>query len=272
VGIGTTTPANKLSVVGLGGYTIDAKVNGRIQTGDATNGGGVWLNNTTTQLVGQYDATRMGLWNNGWHVLVDNTGKVGVGTATPTHKLNVVGDQFSLGKFKRSAAGSDLTALIDVENGSGVLWRYGVGGTGNGLGINNGQFYIERAGIGSALTIATNGNVGIGTNNPLAKLSVNGLICAKEVRVSLAGAPCWPDYVFSKEYKLQDLNEVEAFIKENHHLPQIPSAGEVDKNGVELGNLNIKMLEKIEELTLYVINMKKENATLQQRLAVLEKK
>ncbi|MEE3999167.1 hypothetical protein V1T75_02365 [Tenacibaculum sp. FZY0031] len=107
----------------------------------------------------------------------------------------------------------------------------------------------------SAFTVRNNGNVGIGTANPDAKLSVNGTIHSKEVKVDLTG---WPDYVFSKEYTLPSLYEVEKHINEKGHLQNIPSAKEVAKDGgIELGEMNRKLLEKIEELTLYTIQQEK---------------
>jgi hypothetical protein len=98
------------------------------------------------------------------------------------------------------------------------------------------------------------GNVGIGTITPTEKLSVNGTIKAKEVKVETN----WSDFVFEEDYKLQPLSEVESFIKENKHLPDIPSETEVKENGVSLGEMDAKLLQKIEELTLYVIEMQKE--------------
>ena len=106
------------------------------------------------------------------------------------------------------------------------------------------------------------GNVGIGTNNPQAKLAVNGKVAAKEVKVELIG---WPDYVFEKEYKLQPLEEVASYIRENKHLPGIPSAERVSKEGLDLGAMNVRLLEKIEELTLHIIEQNR-------RLEALERK
>jgi hypothetical protein len=105
------------------------------------------------------------------------------------------------------------------------------------------------------MTINKDGNVGIGTTTPSERLSVNGNIRAKEVKVETAN---WPDYVFAKEYKLPTLQETEKHIKEKGHLPGIPSAAEVEKNGIELGDMNKKLLQKIEELTLYLIEKDKE--------------
>ncbi len=117
--------------------------------------------------------------------------------------------------------------------------------------------YIRGGKDGSKVIINDGalGNVGIGTSNPTEKLSVNGNIRAKEIVVELAN---WPDYVFEKRYLLKPLDEVEAFIKQNNHLPNIPSAAEIQSNGLKVGEVQTKMMEKIEELTLYVIELKKE--------------
>jgi len=101
-----------------------------------------------------------------------------------------------------------------------------------------------------------NGNVGIGTLDPKERLSVNGKIRAQEIKVETAN---WPDYVFTKDYQLPSLSETEDHIKEKGHLPGIPSAEEVKTNGVDLGEMNAKLLKKIEELTLYLIEIKKDH-------------
>lgn len=98
------------------------------------------------------------------------------------------------------------------------------------------------------------GKVGIGTTTPDETLAVNGNIHAKEVRVDLQG---WPDYVFTDTYHLPSLKEVEDHIKSEGHLPNIPSAQKVDDEGIHLGQMKIKLLEKIEELTLYIIAQQK---------------
>ena len=97
--------------------------------------------------------------------------------------------------------------------------------------------------------------VGIGTNTPDTALAVNGTIHSKEVKVDVAG---WPDYVFKKEYDLPTLEEVEQHITEKGYLKNIPSEEEAIKNGISLGEMNAKLLEKIEELTLYLIQQNKQ--------------
>ncbi len=111
--------------------------------------------------------------------------------------------------------------------------------------------------------------VGIGINDPGDyQLAVNGKIRSKEVKVEAAN---WPDYVFAKNYELPPLKETEKQIKEQGHLPGIPSAAEVKTNGIDLGEMNAKLLKKIEELTLYLIEIKKENESQNQKLIDMKK-
>lgn len=109
------------------------------------------------------------------------------------------------------------------------------------------------------MKILSTGNVGIGTASPTYKLSVNGTIQAKEVRVETG----WADYVFDKAYRLRPLTEVEQFIKQYNHLPGIASASDVQRHGLALGETQTKMMEKIEELTLYIIDLQRQIEQLQ---------
>jgi len=113
----------------------------------------------------------------------------------------------------------------------------------------------------------SSGNVGIGTTNPSYKLAVNGTIRAKEIMVDTG----WSDFVFEENYRLPPLNEVEHFISKNKHLPGVPTEAEVKESGVTLGNISSKLLQKIEELTLYVIQLNKENDSLKTQLAAIQK-
>ncbi|MHC0446350.1 hypothetical protein ACWA1F_13150 [Flavobacterium sp. 3-218] len=115
------------------------------------------------------------------------------------------------------------------------------------------------AGAHELFTIKGNGNVGIGTTNPSSRLTVAGNIASREVKVTVdAGA----DFVFEKDYDLPTLESVDKFIKENKHLPEIASADEMKKEGINLSEMNIKLLQKIEEMTLYMIEMKKQNSEI----------
>lgn len=114
-------------------------------------------------------------------------------------------------------------------------------------------------------------NVGIGTSDTKGyKLAVAGNAIAEEVKV--AQVENWPDYVFKEDYDLKSLEEVEQHIKEKSHLPEIPSEEEVAENGVNLGEMNAKLLQKIEELTLYLIEQNKEIQQLKNEMAELKKK
>ncbi|GAB3423650.1 hypothetical protein [Niabella aquatica] len=104
------------------------------------------------------------------------------------------------------------------------------------------------------MRIDASGNVGIGTATPAEKLSVNGKIRAKEIKVETSN---WPDYVFKPSYQLMPLQEVSHFITQNGHLPGVSSAKEVEQNGIDLGANQAVLLKKIEELTLYVIEQNK---------------
>ncbi len=170
-------------------------------------------------------------------------GNVGIGTKTPTDKLTVnTGNGYG----------------IVHTNGTITIGTY-VSNTfkpiGGWLGTrsNHPLLFFTNNG-GAQMTLLQNGNVGIGTIVPVHKLSVNGTVQAKEVIVESG----WADYVFDKNYKLPSLAEVEKFIQQNNHLPNIPSAKEIEENGLHVGDTQRRMMEKIEELTLYVIQLKKE--------------
>ncbi|WP_157097850.1 hypothetical protein [Niabella ginsenosidivorans] len=120
------------------------------------------------------------------------------------------------------------------------------------------------------------GNVGIGTTTPKERLSVNGNIRAKEIKVETAN---WPDYVFQPSYPLMSLDKIESFIKANGHLPDVPSAKEVAENGVEVGANQAMLLKKIEELTLHLIEtnntikeLQRENKAMKEQLSDGRKK
>jgi len=129
--------------------------------------------------------------------------------------------------------------------------------------------YEQTADLVEAVRIASSGYVGIGTKNPDQMLTVDGKIHAQEIIVNL-NIP-QPDYVFEPDYNLPTLDQVERHIQEKKHLPGIPLASEVAENGVSLGEMQAKLLEKIEELTLYTLQQQKEIESLRLDLAELRK-
>jgi len=197
------------------------------------------------------------------------SGNLGIGTTTPDEKLDVNGNILiqGYGGGNDSALGT-LKFYNNYTSSSSVLAQIQAR-----RGVSSHQkgdlaFYVkDGTNLSESLRIVSNGNVGIGTTTPDEKLAVNGNIHAKEVRVDLVG---WPDYVFTKEYNLPSLKDVENHIQENGHLQDIPSTTEVTKNGIMLGEMNAKLLQKIEELTLYTIQQQKEIINLKRKTSKLD--
>ena len=209
-------------------------------------------------------------------VIVDD--RVGIGTNTPSAKLEVTGDTkiggnlLTVGQIR----GNDLVGTgtnswifhtpddgrknmfiapgIGTDGSSGWDWSKSV------MIDNTGEMRVQgNLGVGLAPTIAIPSNY---------KLAVGGDIIAERVVVKLQTA--WPDFVFKKSYGLRPLSEVESFINQNNHLPEVPSAEEVADKGIDVGAMNAKLLQKVEELTLYLIEMKKENEAIKARLQKVE--
>lgn len=121
-----------------------------------------------------------------------------------------------------------------------------------------------------AMRIGSDGNVAIGTTDPRGhKLAVAGSIIAEKIKVKTYAS--WPDFVFNDDYKLPSLQQLEAFIIANKHLPEIPSANEVAENGQDLGEMNRKLLQKVEELTLYLIDLQKQVNAQKEEIKSLKK-
>lgn len=131
------------------------------------------------------------------------------------------------------------------------------------IGDFNGSTYNVR------MKVLQNGNVGIGTASPTEKLSVNGNIRAKEMKIETAN---WPDYVFEETYPLQTLPELEQYLLKNKHLPAMPSAKEIETNGQNLGETTSKLLKSLEELTLHLIEKDKQIRRLEARMRNIENK
>ncbi len=121
------------------------------------------------------------------------------------------------------------------------------------------------------MKIDASGRVGIGTSSPDQLLTVNGTIHGKEVKVDLSVPG--PDYVFEKSYNLLSLGEVKSYIDENKHLPEVPSAKEMEKNGINVSEMNMLLLKKVEEITLYLLDLQEQNRQLkiaQEEMKILQ--
>jgi hypothetical protein len=207
-----------------------------------------------------------------------NGGNVGIGTTSPDRRLTVqgtalqsfTGSTLGIGLVKSGAyTHGDLSAL-DFANTtySLPLGRVGLMMTNWGSYLQFGTSNSYNFGItNTAMTIDPSGNVGVGTTNPQYLLSVNGTVGAKDVIVTNTG---WADYVFRSGYRLRPLSEVNAYIEAHHHLPDIPSEAEVKEKGVSVGEMQAKLLAKVEELTLHMIQQEKDNQELRERIAQLE--
>ena len=202
--------------------------------------------------------------NNTLRMYIDTAGNIGLNTKIPYQMLHVVdGNILITGSSTRGPGCQNGMILFgDTAYGDDHFGRWGieyVSSESEGYGLNftrpwsPGQLYGNHF-----LFLADSGNVGIGTKNPQAKLAVNGDILAKSIRVNTSST-YWPDYVFGEDYNLMSLKELEIYITQYHHLPGVPSANEVETKGeVDLREMNAVLLEKVEELTRYIIDLQKQ--------------
>lgn len=315
VGIGTSTPAATLDV--LGGVVF----------GTTTSGGNVmirsysdgrpwsirddlgvdrlrfsrgWSDQVFWDILKTpaSDAVAGQIWytNGAERMRITSNGNIGIGSSVPAEKLHIVGtirsdwdnatSRIPQLQLRRLSLGVyDGTSFsVDVGMGMGQVNLNGgarLNSAGNGynyegtrgasritLGDGTISLFTSNTTSGTsqsavtwsnnndaALMIDSIGNVGVGTTSPTQKLSVNGTVRAKEVVVETAG---WSDYVLAKDYLLTSLSEVEEHIQKEGRLPGVPSAQEVAEKGVGLGEMQAKLLAKVEELTLYAIEQQKE--------------
>ncbi|MGQ7855242.1 hypothetical protein ACUN24_13490 [Pedobacter sp. WC2501] len=263
----------KLSRFGTGNYSYHESAEFRVAHG----GPSAW-------------GSRLDLYVNGAHnesnvpdqhaMTWQYNGNVGIGTTDPGAKLDVIGTA----KFGGQSANLDIAGNpAEYQNLSStgkmlIGWNRtaGHGETdfiANEGGGSQGGFafysYNNASQEKQLLRLMGNGNVGIGIATPYEKLSVNGNIRAKEIKVE---ARDWPDYVFEEGYQVGTLEGLESYIKANKHLPEIPSAKEVQENGIALGEMNKLLLKKVEEITLYLIQKDREMIMIKKELETLKSK
>lgn len=198
--------------------------------------------------------------NGAERIRISDVGNVGIGTSNPLAKLEIRNGDILVKNL--SNADNSSAIMIGQSIVDGNLFNFGTSirtitqnGGSNTYAM---QIFTQESHLTNQtekVRILGNGNVGIGTVAPDEKLTVKGKIHAEEVRIDLS-VPA-PDYVFASNYKLKTLQEVEDYIIQNSHLPEIPSAKEIEKNGLMLAEMNMSLLKKIEELTLYSIEQNK---------------
>lgn len=232
-----------LSKVGIGTYPQEMlHVNGAIR-GGGTNGEVTLKGDNGSLTIGATDAQTMTFntdkskyafnINGTNRMLIQSDGNVGIGLLSPHGRLHINGGALRLGVgTSETARAANVLAFGDNSYVKIGEWQKD-----NMLSFMAHSFNFNV------------GNVGIGTITPQYKLDVVGTIRAQELIVETTGA----DFVFADDYELRPLNEVKAFIQENKHLPEIQSAKEMQENGVSVSELQTKLLQKIEELTLYIL-------------------
>jgi len=276
---GTSAPTksvSKLSREGTSGYSYNENAEFRIGHG----GPSVWGSQVDLYINGASNQT--GIPDQQAMTWLYN-GNVGIGTTSPQTRFHVVGNGSTLDGGnnqyngdgiiiqgntggRSTTTGAQLEFVIPANTDGTNPWGQGriitVAGdlnTGDATGkmIFGTRRMFNKLGTGSQwyygndIVINGTGNVGIGTLNPDQLLTVNGTIHAKQVNIDL-NVPA-PDYVFDRTYKLRTLTAVNHYILMNKHLPEIPSAATMAKDGVNVSELNMKLLQKVEELTLYLI-------------------
>ncbi|MCR9252370.1 MAG: hypothetical protein NXI20_18240 [bacterium] len=271
IGISNTDPMEKLSItdgqIFIGNTQTNQAESGRLRFGEYTDkyqGAFVHYDGSTNFLnLGVHNTNDADPANDVNAISIKReTGHVAMGTTNMSYQLNIGGDLYfpeesgESGRVLFRAHSSDV-AIIKSEQygtGTGTRLKFEVhDDTDDYFSFNHkhhqqGDLEIFKM-TRSKVTSAVN-------------MDVNGIVRSKEVKVELEN---WPDYVFTPSYNLQSLSEVESFINQNGHLPNIPSAAEVEENnGIELGQMNAKLLEKIEELTLHLIEKDKEISELKE--------
>lgn len=263
LGIGTTDPTQRLEVVGniriRGTGALQKRIIFRNEAGNDDMGSLGHLNDQVISIAHHKDGSQYSKF----YFDVENE-KMGVGAIPGTNDGKIlVHYNSSTGNPQltlRESQLGDYGRLEFANLGATRVWHIAgqnVAGTGT-TNRENDILNIWNSSRGDIMSFRGDGRVGILTTTPATgyALSVNGRIICTELRVQLTAS--WPDYVFADNYKLRGLYDVADYIKTNKHLPGIPSAAEIEKDGISVGDMQKRMMEKIEELTLYIIHQQKE--------------
>lgn len=213
--------------------------------------------NTTNVNGNDYQYTQSDIESN-TKLVISQSGKIGIGTLSPEVSLDI-----------RKNYNASIQCFTENSHPASIWVRNNLNGY--GLGIDNqGTGHISQFGITQTPIMSfRSGKVGIGNFNlsdyatSNSKLFVEGGITTEEVRVKVIED--WADHVFSPDYKLRSLSELEQFIVTHKHLPDVPTSTEVEKDGIELGKMNALLLQKVEELTLYILQMEKKMSELESK-------
>ena len=256
IGIGTSNPISSLNVMGdmhinHSGYGI-VQENGTISMGTYIDPTAGWLGTNSNHPLYFYT-------NNGWESMaITPSGNIGMGTNTPNEKLAVAGSTGLYGNTVISPSMNGTQGTLSV--GTPTIFPNSMLNVKSSL--QYGAFIDGPTATSAALQVEgrtkLNGNVSIGSGAGFAsgyRLSVDGKIICTELRVQ---ATPFPDYVFANDYKLKSLDEVEAHINTYHRLPNMPPATEVEAEGMSVGGIQLKLVEKVEELTLYLLQQQKQ--------------
>lgn len=196
--------------------------------------------------------------------VIRGDGNLGIGSITPLEKLHIESGAL---QFNNLGSGQDNVEIIKIAE-STTPDEFSLVGMFNGGGATGNSLKWRSTWNDNLFVLRGDGKVGLGTTSMGShRLAVEGSIGAREIKVEATG---WSDFVFENDYDLRTLEQVEEHIKENGHLPEIPSEAEVNENGINLGEMNAKLLQKIEELTLYLIEQNKKIEELQKEVSALK--
>jgi hypothetical protein len=273
VGIGISSPLAKLDIRG----NIYMPYGNKILLGNVnTSGNRLQLGSTTQHAYIDFYQNlifRSGSASNDNKFIFTSDGKFGIGTSDPKDNFQI-GQSISklnLGQSYGQAIGWGSSYIgFNAARNNGI-WYLDSDGSANGGCVIYGDV---GGGINFAPLVSTSGLSRTLTDNQVReavafKVKSDGLVIAKDFEVTLTG---WPDFVFCESYQLLTFSELESYIKNNRHLPGLPSASDVENSSIRLGETNKLLLLKIEELTLYVIKLSKENKELALKIEKIEQK